>query len=168
MVKGSEVACFKPPALPSPMCCSSSTEGKGIKPQKAACLLPSLCLWQKSVGREGFEVMSEPRLQLTVASWDCRSKTNYRDIRWYVKLDWMFPVDSFGAKARNEGRKQSRWQPWIKSLVSFFSGAATMPASCETRLPCPFAPLLPSQALVSRRGKPSIWTLVTLACADDW
>lgn len=82
-----------------------------------------------------------------------------------LRLDWTFPVDNFGAKARKEGRKQSRWLPWIKSFVSFFSGAATMPASCETGPP---SPLLLSQTLMRRRGKPNIWTLVALACADEW
>lgn len=158
-VEESWAACFKPPALPSLMCCSGRAEGNGIKLQEAMSLLLS-SVW--TVCEEG-GLWSHVWAKASV-----RSEINYRDIRWYVRLDWTFPVDSFGAKARKEGRKQSLWPPWIKSFVSFFSGAATMPASCETRPPSPFAPLLLSQTLVSRRGKPDIWTLVALACADEW
>lgn len=116
-------------------------EGNGIKLQEAMSLLLS-SVW---TGCREVGLWSHVWAKASV-----RSEINYRDIRWYVRLDWTFPVDSFGAEARKEGRKQSRWPPWIKSFVSFFSGAATMPASCETRPPSPFAPLLLSQTLVSR------------------
>lgn len=49
--------------------------------QEAECLLPSLCLWLNSAGREGFEVVSKTRLWLMVTSWNSKSETKYRDIR---------------------------------------------------------------------------------------
>lgn len=49
--------------------------------QEAEYLLPSLCLWLNSAGREGFEVVSKTRLWLMVTSWNSKSETKYRDIR---------------------------------------------------------------------------------------
>lgn len=146
------------PHVPCPMCAAAAVmRGMGWSRRRQCAFCPSSA-WSKSLWG-GRALESCPSQGLV------RSEINYRDIRWYVRLDWTFPVDNFGAKARKEGRKQSRWLPWIKSFVSFFSGAATMPASCETRPP---SRLLLSQTLMRRRGKPSIWTLVALACADEW
>lgn len=55
----------------SPQCCCRRQE----------CLLPSLCLWQKAVGKEGFGVAFKTRLWLMVTRWNCKSETKYRDIR---------------------------------------------------------------------------------------